>query len=209
MKFDPEFKNAISLLSSKDKDKLILRLLRRDIDLANRLHFELLSTESVQERRHKMETRVKKEVTRMTDHFYSPAHLLTDAKNLNREITEHVKITRDKYGDVSLNLLMLNELLRNGSNRIAQVNTKDSHALSIYIIVRAFKILILTKSLHEDYLIEFEDGLIELGELISKNSKLMNIAIKSGFDINWLIRNEIPSDIAAIHKELRSMGLLK
>ena len=45
--FDKEFKTAIHNLSDVEKDKLILRLLRKDLDLANRLYFVLLYTETV------------------------------------------------------------------------------------------------------------------------------------------------------------------
>ena len=45
--FDKEFKTAIHNLSDVEKDKLILRLLRKDLDLANRLYFELVDTETV------------------------------------------------------------------------------------------------------------------------------------------------------------------
>lgn len=48
MKFDPEFKKALSQLPSGEKDKLILRLLKHDLTLANRLAFELLSADSAQ-----------------------------------------------------------------------------------------------------------------------------------------------------------------
>ena len=51
MTFDPEFKKALQLLPEKEKDKLILRLLKRDLQLANRLQFELVETDSVQDKR--------------------------------------------------------------------------------------------------------------------------------------------------------------
>ena len=40
MTFDKDFKEAISHLPSSEKDKLILRLLKKDLVLANRLYFE-------------------------------------------------------------------------------------------------------------------------------------------------------------------------
>ena len=52
--FHKEFKEALSRLPSKEKDKLILRLLKKDLVLANRLLFELLSTNTVEEERQKM-----------------------------------------------------------------------------------------------------------------------------------------------------------
>ena len=49
--FSKEFKKAIQELPNTEKDKLIFRLLKRDLDLANRLHFELVDTETVEEKR--------------------------------------------------------------------------------------------------------------------------------------------------------------
>jgi len=209
MKFDEEFKQAISQLPSKDKDKLILRLLKRDVNLANQLYFELISGDSVEGRRSNMEIRIKNEITKMTGSYYSPGYLLLDIRSLSAEITQHVKITRDKYGEVSLNILMLKELLIKNSTRIAEAKLKKSYTLGIYIIARVFKILILIKSLHEDYFLEFEDGLKELGQLISNNPMLIRLAIDNGLDVNWLLQAEIPEDIAAIHKDIRSKGFLK
>lgn len=48
MTFPKEFKEALSHLPSKEKDKLVLRLLRKDLLLANRLLFELVNTNTVE-----------------------------------------------------------------------------------------------------------------------------------------------------------------
>jgi DNA-directed RNA polymerase subunit L len=58
-------KKAISNLSSTEKDKLIFRLLKHDLTLANQLVFELLDVENVEQKRAKMEKRVAAEVERM------------------------------------------------------------------------------------------------------------------------------------------------
>jgi hypothetical protein len=49
MTFDTGFKKALQLLPEHQKDKLILRLLKHDLQLANKLRFELLDTDTVQE----------------------------------------------------------------------------------------------------------------------------------------------------------------
>lgn len=69
--------------------------------------------------------------------------------------------------------------------------------------------MILIKKMHEDYFIEFEDDLKELGSLIGQNPYLMKTAISNGLDVNWLLHAEIPDDIEAIHKDLRARGYLK
>ena len=81
--------------------------------------------------------------------------------------------------------------------------------MCIYIIARAFKILILIKAIDEDYFLDFKDDLVLLGENISKNPLLMRTSINNGLDINWLISGEIPGDIVAFHKDLRLKGFLK
>lgn len=209
MKFTPEFKKAISQLPPQEKDKLILRLLKHDLILANQLYFQLLDNESVQVKRQKAEINIIKRVENMTTHFYSPGYLLVDLRYLSGDITEHVKITKDKYGEASLNLLMLNEVLKRNNENILKFSPAKCSTLSTYIIARAYKILILIKAMHKDYLIEFEDGLKELGQLISKNSLLMKTAIANMFDVNWLLQASIPDDIVVLHKEIRAKGYLK
>lgn len=209
MKFDPDFKKAISQLASSEKDKLILRLLKHDLTLANQLRFELLEGVSVQTKRTEMEERVRRQTDKMALDFYSPGYLLLDLRYLSGEITEHVKITRDKVGEASLNLLMLVEALQKCNGKIERFSPSKCNTLAVYVIARAFKILVLVKSLHEDFMIEFEEGLKELGRQISQNSRLMDTAIHHGLDVNWLLRAAIPDDIADVHKKLRARGYLK
>jgi hypothetical protein len=209
MTFPKEFKEAIQNLPSSEKDKLIFRLLKYDLDLANRLHFELVNTETVEERRIKMQTEVYKETTRMSDRFYSFGYLMMDIRYLSGTISEHVRITKDKFGEASLNIQMLIEVLELNKIRLENAKPNDVHKLNIYIVARVFKILLLVKALHEDYLIEFRDNIEKLGTLLFQNPLLIKTAIKNGLDINWLTECEIPSNINALHKELRSNGFLK
>ncbi|OFX24114.1 MAG: hypothetical protein A2033_13945 [Bacteroidetes bacterium GWA2_31_9] len=208
MKFEPEFKRAISQLPSAEKDKLIFRLLKYDLVLANRLNFELLSSKNVDERRAEMEIIVKTNVEKMTNYFHSPGYLMMDMRYLSGEITTHVKTTKDKFGEISLNLLMLNEVLRLNNKNIDQSKAVKSYKFCIYVIARAFKILILINALHEDYRIEFNDNLINLGELISESNYLMQTAIRNGFDVNWLLKADIPKNINEIHRKIRNEGFL-
>ncbi len=206
--FDKEFKQALSCLPSKEKDKLILRLLRKDHALANRLYFELLDTKSVDERREEMAERVIKRVRKITYDFYSPGYLMMDLRYLSGDITEHVKTTKDKYGEASLNLLMLNETLTSIGDKLMSFSYGKNYKFSIYIIARAFKILLLIKKLHEDYYIEFQDDMKKLGNLIGHNDILMPIAIRNGLNVNWFL-GEIPEDIVEIHRGIRRQGFLK
>ena len=207
--FSKEFKKAIQELPNTEKDKLIFRLLKRDLDLANRLHFELVDTETAEDKRVAFEIEMLRKINYFSERFYSFGYLLQDTRFLSGEITYHVKITKDKFGEISLNLRMLIQLLTINNERIKSVTYSKAYTFCIYVIARAFKILLLIKTIDEDYFIDFKEDLSLLGELIGQNPMLMRTAINNGLDINWLISAEFPDNIAAIHKEIRANGFLK
>lgn len=208
MTFDKKFKEAISYLSSSEKDKLILRLLKKDLNLANRLYFDLVDTRTIDDRRLDLENRIKNRIERFSKHYSSPGYLMMDMREISGEITEHVKIAKDKFGEVSLNLLMLNEVLTIHNNRILEATQGKARKCCTYVIARAFKILILISKLHDDLLLDFNDDLVRLGQLLSENDYLMKTAIQNGFDVNWLLGVDIPENIEEIHKDIRSKGYL-
>lgn len=209
MKFEKDFKEALINLSSKEKDKLILRLLKKDLALANRLYFELLSTKSVDDRRGEIDIRITSRVEIITENFYSPGYLVMELKYLSGEINEHVSITRDKFGEASLNLLMLIEVLSGNISNIQKFTYGKSYKFCIYIVARAFKILLMISVLHDDYRIDFKEDLNRFGKLIGQSEYLMRTAINNGLDINWLVSCDIPEDIKEIHKAIRGQGFLR
>lgn len=209
MKFDKDFKIAISNLPSKEKDKLLLRLLKKDMTLAKRLYFELVNSDTVEQCRADLEERIIIRTQQITDRYYSPGILMMDMRELSGEITENTAITKDKYGEISLNILLLNEILKLNISSIEEASPSTVYKLCIYIIAKTFKILILRDSLHQDYHIDFSEAILLLGNQISKSDYLMRSAIYNGLDVNWLLCDEIPSNIKEIHKDIRAQGFLK
>jgi hypothetical protein len=211
MTFSKEFKESLSHLPSKEKDKLILRLLRKDVKLANRLLFELVSTSTVEEQRDKVENRLLFLVRISAENgLYSIGYLNWDVRELSGLINEHVSITKDKFGEAHLNLIMINEVLT--LNKSFILNSRPPakrRKFCVAVISRAFKILLIIHKLDDDFLIEFEENLKKFGELISDNKFLMAEAIKNGLDVNWLLKVEVPEDITAIYKEIRAKGFLR
>lgn len=209
MKFTKEFKEAISHLSSKEKDKLLFRLLKKDYILAKRLEFELLSTESVEEKRLAMEERIKERVKEFCENYYSLGYLNMDIRFLSGEITEYVKVTKDKFGEASLNLLLLKEVLTHANPHLshAKWNTKFIK-IGVALLARVFKILCLIEKLDQDYFIEFEENLHITGQLLGQNPNLMKMAIRCGLDVNWLLQGNIPENISEMYKHVRAEGYL-
>lgn len=207
--FTKEFKQAIQELPSTEKDKLIFRLLKRDLDLVNRLHFELVDVETVEDKRTAFEITMLKKISYFSERFYSVGYLLQDTRFLSGEITNHVKITKDKFGEISLNIKMLIQVLKLNNDKIQKQTYSKAYTLCIYVIARAFKILLLIKAIDEDYFIDFKEDLASLGMRIGENPMLMRTAINNGLDVNWLLSGEIPEDIVRLHKEIRANGFLK
>lgn len=209
MKFEQEFKDALSDLTDKEKDKLILRLLRRDTILAKRLQFELLGHDSVEDRRGEMERTIVDRVQQLSGGRFNIAQLALEMRSLSGSITEHVKVTKDKVGEVSLNLLMLNEVLRRNIRNIEAARRSKSDTVVRYTVARAFKLLVLIRALHEDYLSDFKEDLHTLGELFGQSDLFMHTAIYHGLDVNWLLRGEIPEDVKERQAARRKMGFLR
>lgn len=209
MLFDSEFKKALKSLPEAEKDKLILRLLKHDLHLANQLLFALVETDSVEKKREDVKKKIIKLLERATEHYYSAGILLMDVREISGEINEHVSITKDKLGEIILNCLMIRQLLERNNERIAAETFDKAYTLCIYIVARVFKILMLIQKQHEDLHIEFSDEIQPIGKLIGKNHLLMKTAIHNGLDVNWLIQFDIPKNIAAIYKNLRVNGFLK
>lgn len=208
MIFPKEFKDAISNLPSSEKDKLIFRLLKNDLALANQLHFKLVSNLTVEELRGKVQKQLNILIERATNNYYSPGYLNLDIRDMSGRINEHVKITKDKYGEISLNLYMINRILEEKNKNIVTASWDKAEKLCTTVVSRTFKILLLIKKMHDDYFTEFEDDLKKLGELIASNDYLAKAAIYNHLDVNWLLLGNIPDNIEQIHKELKAKGYL-
>jgi hypothetical protein len=206
---DTDFKKALQELPDKEKDKLILRLLRRDMDLAEKLYFELVDTDSIEDKRRIMEITISKQIKRFSENFHSLDYIAVEMRSISGKISHHVKITKDKFGEISLNLQMLNEVIEQNTFSLTHSKPQKSAKFYNYVIVRTFKILLLIDVLHDDFLLEFKEDLNRLGENISKNKMLLKTAIYNSLDVNWILNAEIPENISQIHKEIKAAGFLK
>lgn len=209
MVFDTEFKNAIADLPSKEKDKLLLRLLKKDMILAKRLYFELVSDDTEEDRREEMEDYIHSQVELCSQGRTTAKQMLLALRNISGSITEHVKVTKDKFGEASLNLLMLNSLLDACRSQILNASPNLAYRLDMYIIVRTYKILMLIRALHEDFAIDFEDGLYALRNHFDEHPRLRSLAINNGLELDWLAYDQIPEDIVQRNRDTRAAGLLR
>jgi len=209
MKFDEDFKKAIKAMPEHEKDKLLLRLLKQNPTLSNRLYFELVDEGTVDSKREEMEARVVNMVERAIVTYHSPGYLMMDLRYLSGEISEHVKITRDKFGEVHLNLRMLALALAGVSSKLHRETSDRTAKLCVYVVAKVFNMLVLMQKFHPDMQYDLQADLRQIGQLIGDNHSMMRTAMHHGLDVNWLITGDVPDNIAELQKDLRQRGYLK
>ena len=187
-KLSGELKQAVKELPDKEKDKLLLRLIPKNEMLVRQLEFRLLeNSETTDLRREELKERIENHVSIYPDRFYSPGYLLVHMREISGLITRHVTITKDKHGEVELNLLMLTEMLERNHDSLLNAHWYEMIKLDEYIVRRTLKLLKLTEKIHEDYRIEFAGNMQRLGHLIGNQPTTMKAAINNMLDVNHLI----------------------
>ncbi|MDG4653763.1 deoxyuridine 5'-triphosphate nucleotidohydrolase [Chryseobacterium arthrosphaerae] len=208
MEYSKEFKAALSAFSSPEKDKLIFRLLRKDKLLSKKLYFELIDPETTDDKRDVMEDQVKEKVLLAAKYIGNTKYFLTIIRKISAEITEHVKITTDKFGEVSLNLLLVNAILDYNAD-LSRQRFDNVYKLYLYIINKIFKSLTLIRKLDEDYWMEIDEYLRDTEEKILENHYLQKLCINNGLNFNWFECANIPENIDQIMKDTKSQGFLR
>ena len=196
-KISPELKAALADLTEKEKDKLINRLLPRNQKLVHKLEYQLLEYAATQEeRRDKVIDHIMEAMDRYPVYYYSPGYLLLTLRELSGKITYHKDITADKLGEVELNYLMLIEGLERNLSPLKRAGYFSMKSLNEYVVKRVIKLQKLTAKLHEDYLLEFEEDMIKMGELLSEIPTMENFIREYDLDMNSLIEGQLPSELS-------------
>jgi len=208
MEYSKEFKAALSQLSPAEKDRLIFRLLRKDEILSKKLYFELIDEETVDQKRDAMEELIKEKVEYASKYISNQKYFIVLIRKISAQITEHVKVTTDKFGDISLNLLLINEILES-NEKLSRQKFNDVYKLYLYMINKIVKALALTKKLDEDYWMEIDEYLSIAYDKITANIYLEKLFINNGIDFNWLNADKIPDHFDLIIKDIKNQGFLK
>jgi hypothetical protein len=158
-KVPKELEKAILSLPAKDKDKLLMKLIAKSELLIQQLNFQLLEDES--DLKGKREE-IRSSILRVSKMYHdTPGWMMMDMRDLNGRITNHVKVTKDKYGEVELTLLLLNSFFDNQLTHLEHYSGK-TETVSLYIAKRTEFVLNKLQKLHEDYYVEFERDINKL-----------------------------------------------
>lgn len=178
-KISDELKNAIRAMPVSEKDKLLLRLVAKDTMLVRKLHHQLLEDEV------DMEAQRDALARQVEEHFasnafaqwsYTPGLIMMEMRNVSGAITRHVKVTKDKYGEVQLLLLMINLPFRH-QRKLLEKKIRRADKFAVYTCKKAQIVLKKISALNEDYYIEFEQAVNEMLRYLSDyapTGQLMN-----------------------------------
>ena len=155
-----------------------------------------------------MESYLKERITDLSKHIGNPKYFLVLVRKLSGEITEHVKVTTDKFGDVFLNLFLVNTILEH-NDKLSRQRFDAVYKLYIYLINKIIKALIQIQKLDEDYWLEFDEILTDIDFQLHENLYLEKLCINNGLDFNWLKCENIPDHFELIVKDIRSQGFLR
>jgi hypothetical protein len=167
---DPRFE-VLKMLTPEQKDKLLLKLFRKDPMLVEKLAFEFFEDKSdLEQRRRDIKTKIDKYIIQSYIVWDTPGDLMMEMRSINGRITEHVKITKDKYGEVELTILLLNTAF----DRFWQMlNDKVTRAdtFAEYCLKRTLHIIKCLDKLHEDNYLDFKEDLDRLYGYLHKYKK--------------------------------------
>ena len=208
MEYSKEFKQALSEFSPIEKDRLIFRLLKKDKLLSKKLYFELIDPETTDQKRDQMEEIIAEKALLASKYIGNPKYYLSTIRTISAEITEHVKVTTDKFGEIYLQLFLVKKILEN-NDKLNQQRFDSVYKLYIYLINKIVRALLLIRKTDEDYWLEFDVLLSEIDFQIHQNVYLEKLCINNSFDFNWLKSENIPDHLDLIIKDLKSQGFLR
>ncbi len=166
-KLDDQLKAAITRMPVAEKDKILLRLVAKDVKLVRRLIFELIEGgETRDDRAAELKEQIQKDLFNAQEYGMTPNFLLQYLRTWNARITDHVQATKDRSGEVSLTVFLLAEAFRIHGKMLDATPDWRSDKLAPYIVKRLKTIIGKAEKLHEDYFIEFRSDMQELLEHI-------------------------------------------
>lgn len=188
VKVDSVLKEAILALPEKEKEKLLIRLIRKDKTLINQLHFRLLEDESDLEARR--ESTLNLVESTFSEICYSLGRkqfrsqtLIKHLKKISGYVNEHLLFTKDKIGEIELRLYILLKLF-DSADAFFRDEQYDNERLLVYTSGRIKNVFTSFTKLHEDLQYDYS----------SKINAILKFAYSTEL-ASYLKGLEIPSEV--------------
>ncbi|MFB9864742.1 hypothetical protein [Rufibacter immobilis] len=150
-----DFKQALKKLSEKEKEALILRLVRKDAEAYDALSFELLESVTLESLFERSSENIHDILFTVSGRSLSKA-LSRGLKKANQEIARYQRITKDRKGEVELHIYTLQLIFDNFTGQFESIY-KGFYVATARLVLRTMALI--QKYLHEDYHLEYQDTL--------------------------------------------------
>lgn len=157
-------KSAILDMPVREKDTLLIRLIAKDPMLIRKLQHQLLEDEvDMEAQRDELIQSMLSVFSREDFHHwsYTPGLVMMILRDFSGAIGRHVKITKDKYGEVQLLILLVNLSFRKQADILYQ-NQHRADKFADYVSRKAQIALKKLERIDRDYYIEFDKDVNEM-----------------------------------------------
>jgi len=200
---DKDFKLAIHAMSTIQKDKLILRLLRKDPILTRQLHFELVDTESADEKLEKAMVELQTQMKANQYNINDSKQLIRFLRYLSRDINLHAKVYKSKWAEVRLNCSLLLEMLIVHRQKLISMDHWEDFNLFLYIIQKLYRLLMQIDSIDPDYYVEIRDDMEQIGQSLQEIGGLQWMCAHTQFNPKWCIEGSWPNPLKPLYDQIK------
>jgi len=188
-KISDELKAAILEMPEKEKDKLLIRLVSKEPVLMARLRHQLLEDEVDMElRRDEIMQQMKDTFTRkeFASWTHTPGLVMMVMRDFSGDIGMHVKITKDKYGEIMLLTRLVNMPFRE-QYAILVNNQRRADKFAAYVCRKGQIVLGKLKKFNRDYYLDFESEVNEMLEHLKNFAPTAKLMSDFGLPDHWEI----------------------
>lgn len=162
---NPDLTQAILQMPTKEKDKLLLRLIAKDYKLQTKLEFELLEGQAEMiSRRNEILGQIANPFSG-SDIGDTPGWVMMSMRDVSGTIREHIRVTKDKFGEVLLTVELLHEVIKRKKDLLFKMQNRTD-TFAPYYAKKVADILKKAEKLHPDYHLEFRENLNEVLEFV-------------------------------------------
>lgn len=181
-KIAKELKEAICQMPQKEKDKILLRLIAKDQMLIARLEHELFGDENETKA---LAEEIKQDIDDMTSFNHgTPGWLMMAMRTENGAITRHVKITKDKTGEIELTLYLLSQTFKK-QNDFLKKYAYRADKFGGYVCKRTDFVLKKIIKLHPDLQFDYKNEVEFILNFLHISPATKSDAIEQNIPTDW------------------------
>ena len=180
-----EQKIMIRELPTKEKDKLLLRLIAKDDLLLEQLTFKYIEHEAtIEERSDLLRERYRRLLAPIG---LSPGQLMMRLRQASGMLGRHVRVTKDNFGDVAMLVDMIHYMLEQNLDAMRKrFRSPDRwYKFSRYLVKRMPTLMKKANKLHPDLWLDFEGQLNEILLMIWDTPEISEEAEREGLARRW------------------------